>query len=175
MHRTSQNLNCRILSGLPAQARFAPLGARYRQTLGPVATGDKARCPCGTTAIWRGRQRPCLAEMNPSPAILVCDRDSVFREALRNFLLAAGHSQVEMAATVREALASLRRRTYSYVLIGVCRPFSCGRRLAVIVRRRQREATIFFLVSAQDQPFITDVSCDYVIKEYVFSNLLELM
>jgi DNA-binding NtrC family response regulator len=113
--------------------------------------------------------------MNPLPAILVCDRDIAFREALRNFLLVAGYSQVEVAATIRAALAKLRREHYGYVLIGVSRPLSEGRRLAAVVQRRQLEAKIFFLVSAKDQPFIKDASFEYLIKEYVFSNLLELI
>ena len=38
-----------------------------------------------------------------SHAILICDRDALFREALRNFLLAAGYHQIEIATTLREA------------------------------------------------------------------------
>lgn len=113
--------------------------------------------------------------MNPLPAILVSDRDTAFREALRNFLLAAGYTQVEVAASVKEALSRLRRERYRHVLIGVSRPFSLGRRLATIAQRRQPEARIFFLVGAKDQPFIKDASFETVIKEYVYSNLLELM
>lgn len=114
--------------------------------------------------------------MNPLPAILIiCERDALFREALRNFLLAAGYAEVDVAATVREALAKLRHECFGHVLIGVSRPPSHERRLAAIARRRQPEAKILFLVSAQDQPFIRDASCEYVIKEYVFSNLLGLM
>jgi DNA-binding NtrC family response regulator len=112
---------------------------------------------------------------NPLPAILVCDRDTAFRETLKNFLLAAGYAQVEVAATVQEALARLRRERYRYVLIGVSRPFSVGRRLAVIAQRRQPETKIFFLVGAKDQPFIKDASCETIIKEYVCSNLLAVM
>ena len=114
--------------------------------------------------------------MGPLPAILIiCDRDTLFREALRNFLFAAGYVDVDVAATVRHALAKLRYQCYGHILIGVSKPFSRGRRLAAIARRRQPEAKILFLVSAQDQPFIRDASCEYVIKEYVFSNLLGLM
>jgi DNA-binding NarL/FixJ family response regulator len=113
--------------------------------------------------------------MSPLPAILVCEPDILFREALRNFLLAAGYSQIEVAVTVREALAKLRRERYGVVLIGVSRPFSRGQRLAVIAQQRQLGAKILFLVSAKDQPWIQDASFEYVIKEYIFSNLLELM
>ncbi len=114
--------------------------------------------------------------MNPLPAILiVCDHDPLFREALRNFLLAAGYSQVEVAATVREAFTRLRRDCYGTILIGVSMPFSRGRRLAAIARRRQPEAKILFLVSADDQPLIKDAKFEYVIREHVFSNLLGLM
>lgn len=113
--------------------------------------------------------------MNPTAAILICDCDILFREALRNFLLAAGYSRVEVAATARDALAKLRRERYGYILIGVSQPFSRGQRLAAIVQWRQPKAKILILVSADDQPLIQDTSFDYVIKEYVFSNLLELM
>lgn len=114
--------------------------------------------------------------MIPLPAILIfCERDPLFPEALRNFLLAAGYAEVQVAATVREALTKLRCQCYGHILIGVSTPFSRGRRLAAIARRRQPGAKIIFLVSAQDQPFARDASCEYVIKEYACSNLLELM
>ena len=62
-----------------------------------------------------------------------------------------------------------------YVLIGLSPPFQRGLRLADIAGRRQRGARILFLLDAKDQPLIRDMSRDYLIKEYVFSNLLELM
>lgn len=108
-------------------------------------------------------------------AILICDCDAYFREELRNFLLAAGYSDVELAATVRDALAKLREKRYKYVLIGVSQPFSWEQRWAAIIRRRQPAAKILFLVSAADQPLIRATSCEHVIKEYVFSNLLDLL
>jgi len=113
--------------------------------------------------------------MNPVSAILICERDTLFREALRNFLLAAGYSQVEVVATVREALARLRHERYGCILIGISRPLSHKQRLAALARQRQPAARVLFLVSADDQSFISDTSFDYVLKEYVFSNLLELI
>lgn len=162
-----------MINGL--SARVVPLGAHYVQTRGSAKPGDKPRSLCSRKSIRRGWQRPCLAEMTPLPAILVCDRDTAFREALRNFLLAAGYAQVEVTATVQEALSRLRCERYRHVFIGVSRPFSFGRRLATIAQRRQPEAKIFFLVAAKDQPFIKNSSFETVIKEYVYSNLLELM
>ncbi len=113
--------------------------------------------------------------INPLSAILVCDREQLFREALRNFLLAAGYSQVLVVATAREASAMLRREHYGGVMIGMGRPFSRARRLATLARRRQPEAKIFVLVRAEDQPFIKDHSFEYIIKEHVFASLLELL
>jgi len=114
--------------------------------------------------------------MNPLPAVLIiCERDILLREALRNFILASGYFEVEVSATVREALTRLRYKCYGHVLIGVSRPFLRGRRLAAVAHRRQADARIFFLVSAEDQPFFKDPSFECVIKEYVFSTLLELM
>ena len=115
------------------------------------------------------------ATMRPLLAILIYDRDALFREALRNFLLAAGYAEVVIAATVREALAKLRCESYGHILIGISKPLSRGRRLAAIARKRQPEAKILFLVGAQDQPFARDAAFEYIIKEYVFSNLLGLM
>jgi len=113
--------------------------------------------------------------MNPSSAILIYDRDALFREALRNFLLAAGYPQVEVAATVRHALASIRCRHYRHILISVSTRGSDARRLAAIARRRQPQAKILLLVSVQDQARVRDVSFDYVLKEDIFSDLLSLM
>ena len=115
------------------------------------------------------------ADMNALVAILICDSDAYFREELQNFLLAAGYRDVEFAATVREALAKLRDKRYEYVLIGVSRTFSCERRWAAVIQRRQPAARILFLVSAADQPSIRATSCEHVIKEYMFSNLLEVL
>ena len=113
--------------------------------------------------------------MNALVAILICDGDAYFREELRNFLLAAGYPDVEFAATVRDAIAKLRENGYKYVLIGVSQPFSSERRWAAVIPRRQPDAKIVFLVSAADQPSIRATSCEHVIKEYMFSNLLELL
>lgn len=113
--------------------------------------------------------------MRPLLAILIYDRDSLFREELRNFLLAAGFAEVVIAATVREALVKLRGESFGHILIGISTPFSCERRLAAIARRRQPEAKVLFLVSAQDQPFPKAPVFECVIKEYVFANLLGLM
>ena len=109
------------------------------------------------------------------PTVLIFDRDSHFRETLKNFLLAAGYTQVEVAATIRVALAKLRRERYRLVLIGVSWPFSIACRLASIAQQRQPETKIFFLVAAKDQPFIKDATFETIIKEYVYSNLLALM
>lgn len=113
--------------------------------------------------------------MNALVGLLICDSDAYFREELRNFLLAAGYRDAEFATTVREALAKLREKRYKYVFIGVSQPFLCERRWATVIRRRQPAAKILFLVSAADQPLIRATSCEHMIKEYVFSNLLELM
>jgi DNA-binding NarL/FixJ family response regulator len=113
--------------------------------------------------------------MNALLAILICERDTLFREALRNFLLAAGYARVEVVATVREALARLRHECYGCILIGISRPLSHEQRLATLARQRQPGARVLFLVSADDQPFISDTSFDCLLKEYVFSNLLELI
>ncbi|MDQ3775001.1 MAG: hypothetical protein M3461_11880 [Pseudomonadota bacterium] len=113
--------------------------------------------------------------MSALVAILICDSDAYFREELQNFLLAAGYPDVECAATVRDAMDKLRGKRYKYVLIGVSQPFSSERRWAAVIQRRQPAAKVLFLVSAADQPSIVGTSVDHVIKEYVFSNLLELL
>src|SRR5215470_2651269 len=104
-------------------------------------------------------------------AILIYDRNVLFRESLGNFLLAAGYGRVVSAATVREALTKLRYGSYGHVLIGLSKPFYRGRRLAVVARKRQPKARILLLVGAEDQPFAMDTAFEYLTKEHVFSNL----
>jgi len=113
--------------------------------------------------------------MKSASAILICDRDSLFREALLNFLLAAGYARVEVVATAREAIRKLQSQSYKYVMIGISRPWSRARRLAAIAQRRQPGAKIFLLIHVEDMPLIKNQSFDYVIKEYAFANLLEAM
>jgi DNA-binding NtrC family response regulator len=113
--------------------------------------------------------------MSQLSAILICDHDQLFREALLNFLLAAGYSQVEVVATAREAMAKLRRQAYGHVFIGMTRPFSRGRRLAAIAQRRQPQAKIFLLINANDLVILPADSSDYVIKEHAFESLLHLL
>lgn len=113
--------------------------------------------------------------MNPLFAILVCDHDAAFREALRNFLFTAGYTRVHVVSTMREALAMLRRESYQCVLVGVSRSHLVARRLMCVVQRRQPKAKILFLISASDLPFVQDTSLVYVIKERAFTTLSELL
>jgi len=108
-------------------------------------------------------------------AILVYDRDTQFREALRNFLLTAGYSRVEVVATGRDALALLRHERYRFVLVGLSQPLSRARRLADVVRVLQPDATVVFLVDAADAPAVEDTSLVYVIKEGAFPILLDVL
>jgi DNA-binding NtrC family response regulator len=113
--------------------------------------------------------------MSSSSAILISDRDDLFRGSLMNFILSAGYSHVDVVASAREAMAKLRHERYGYVMIGIVQPFSRGRRLAAIAQRRQPMAKIFLLISAEEQPFIQNDSLNYVVKEHVLGSLLELM
>lgn len=113
--------------------------------------------------------------MNSSSAILICDRDHLFREALRNFLLAAGYSHVEVVATAREALAKFRHQPYGHIFIGIAQPFLRARRLAAIAQRRQPQAQIFLLLNADDLTILPADSSDYIIKEQAFTSLLNLL
>ena len=112
--------------------------------------------------------------MHPSQAILICDRDSGFREALRNLLFAAGYPAVEVVGTVREGLARLRREVYGCVLIGIPRLGSTERRWAFVARRRQPRAKLLFVVPAMGTRPMDTERFEYVIKERAFSALLLL-
>jgi DNA-binding NarL/FixJ family response regulator len=113
--------------------------------------------------------------MSSSSAILICDRDDLFREALVNFLLAAGYSHIEIVATARAALVKMRRERYGYILIGLSRPFSLGRRLAMLAQKLQPEAKVFLLINAADQRDVQNIRCDCIIKEHVAESLLDFL
>lgn len=161
----------------PARSRCTPLSGvdRRLEPLGTAASGGPGRHSARAADTGPQGGRHLRPEPGPSPAVLICDRDIAFCEALKNFLLAAGYCRVDAVASAREALPNLRRFGYGCVLIGLSQPFSRGLRLAGIAKRRQRDARILFLLDAKDQPLIRDASRDCLIKEYVFSNLLELM
>jgi len=107
--------------------------------------------------------------------VAICDHDPLFRAALRNFLLAAGYSKVEVAATIRVALTMLSSNVYGYILIGISRPFFRERRLAAVARCRQPKAKILFLASGDDRPAMKNAPFECVLKEQAFSTLLALM
>ena len=106
--------------------------------------------------------------------LIVCDRDTLFREALRNFLLTAGYSQVEVAVTVREAISKLRHERYRCIVVGLSRP-SHRRRLARVAQQRQPGAKVVLVVNAGEVGSVKDNSFVYVIKERAFSTLVELL
>jgi DNA-binding NtrC family response regulator len=122
-----------------------------------------------------GQQYSLTAPMSALSTILVYDRDTLFGEALQNFLFAAGFSSVDVAATMQEAFGSLRHKRYNNILIDLSPRRSGERRWAALIQRRQPGAKIIFLMKAVDQPLIREGAFDYVIKEHVYSSLLELM
>lgn len=107
--------------------------------------------------------------------ILIFDQDSLSREAVRNFLLAAGCAPVDVATTPSDALAKLGSRSYHYVLVAISGDLLQGRQLAVQARRLQPGANVFPLIDARDLPQIHDDAFEYIIKESVFPALLELL
>jgi DNA-binding NarL/FixJ family response regulator len=113
--------------------------------------------------------------MNSSHAILICDREPFFREALVNLLLSAGYSRVEVVTTAREALRRLRRQNYSHVLIGIASSPLRSRRLARIAQQRQPRAKIIFLVRVQERDAVNAQGFDCIIKEQAFVSLLQAM
>ncbi len=110
--------------------------------------------------------------MNSTSAILICDRDHLFREALRNFLLAAGYLHIEIVTTAQEALAKLRREHYGCILIGITQPWQKARRLATVAKHRQPQAKLLLIVRAAEQPLIQNDVFEYILKEQIYSDLL---
>jgi len=110
--------------------------------------------------------------MISSSAILICDRGHLFRESLRNFLLAAGYLHIEIATTVLEALAKLRRERYGCILIGMTQPPRKAWRMAAVAKRRQPQAKLLLMAAADEPPFVQNDSFEYIIKEQVYSDLL---
>lgn len=113
--------------------------------------------------------------MNSTHAILICDREPFYREALVNLLLAAGYTNVEVVSTAREALRQLRRHNYSHVLMGVATSARRSLRLARIAQRRQPHARIILLSRAQEREAINAHGFDCIIKEQAFLSLLDTM
>ena len=108
-------------------------------------------------------------------SVLVFDLNRLYREEMRNFLLAAGFKEVDVAATETETIAMLHRKSYRYVLIGLSRPLSRGLALAADAERLQQGARILGLIEAKDQPLLDNGSVEFIIKESALPILLELM
>ena len=107
--------------------------------------------------------------------ILVFDRDRQLREGLRNFLLTSGYTRVHVIMSIRSALLKLRQERLDVILLGASPPIPAVRRLARVAQYRQPAAKIFLLVAASDQPSFIDVPDRVILKEYMYSNLLELL
>ncbi|HSF58810.1 MAG TPA: response regulator [Candidatus Binatia bacterium] len=122
-----------------------------------------------------GQQYSLTPPMSALSAILIYDRDTLFGEALQNFLFAAGFSSVDVATTLQEALGRLRCNHYTNILIDLSPRRSGQRRWSAVIQRRQPDANIIFLIKAADQPLIQEGAFDHVIKEYGFAALLELI
>ena len=107
--------------------------------------------------------------------ILVFDRDRQLREGLRNFLLTSGYTHVHVVMSIRSALLKLRQERLDVILLGASPPIPAVRRLARVAQCRQPAAKIFQLVAVNDQTSFVDVPDGVILKEYMYSNLLELL
>jgi DNA-binding NarL/FixJ family response regulator len=115
-----------------------------------------------------------MPPIDPTFRILIFDHDDVLREALRNFLLAAGYVDVEVAATTEETFGKLKAASFHLVFFAIT-PFLSGRELLREAQRLAPDAKIFPLIDADDQQLIDNDDFDYVIKESVLSNVLGLV
>ncbi len=113
--------------------------------------------------------------MPRTTAILICDREELFRETLMNFLLAAGYQQIALATTVKEALRLLHQNQFDYVLIGNTRQLSLARRLKIIAQRLQPQARIVCMKRAWPQAFDGTLCQNIVLKERIYESLLEVL
>jgi DNA-binding NarL/FixJ family response regulator len=109
-----------------------------------------------------------------SAAILIFDRQRLFREGLRNYLLASGYTHIRIAVSIQSVLSKLRQESFALILLGVSAPTFSVKRLVKVVRLRQPAAEVFLLVTAKDQSYIQDEPVQVLLKEYVYADLLEL-
>ena len=112
--------------------------------------------------------------MARTAAILICDREELFRETLMNFLLTAGYQQIALATTVKEALRLLHQNQFNYVLIGNTRQLSLARRLKMVAQRLQPQARIVCMKSAWLQAFDGTICQSIILKERIYESLLEV-
>lgn len=113
--------------------------------------------------------------MTRTAAVLICDREALFRETLMNFLLIAGYHEIALAGTVREALRLLHRKRFEFVLIGNTRQLSLTRRLKMIAQRLQPQAKIVCMKRALPQAFEATLCQSIVLKERIYESLLEVL
>ena len=113
--------------------------------------------------------------MNRTAAIMICDRENLFRETLMNYLLAAGYTEIELAANVRAALRLLHAKRFSAILIGVHHPPTLARRLRFVVRRLQPGARIVCLKRVWLQRLEAHECDEVLLKERVYESLLDTL
>lgn len=110
------------------------------------------------------------------PSILLHLRTPHLSASLRNYLLSGGYPRVVGVATAKAVLAELRSRDYGYVLIELVDPIKRGEWMAQAIALRWPRLRVIVLVdgAALSQVRKNRRYC-VVIKEYVFSNLLQSM
>lgn len=110
-----------------------------------------------------------------SAAILIFDRQSLFRESLRNYLLASGFTNICTALSIQAVLAKFRQERFALILLGVSVPMAPVLRLAKVAQLRQPAAKVLLLLAASEQCCLSDAPALVLLKEYVYANLLDLI
>lgn len=113
--------------------------------------------------------------MSRTAAVLICDREELFRETLMNFLLTAGFTEIKAATNIHEALHLLHRQQFNHILIGMIRFNTLERRLKLVARHLQPQARIICMKSALPRIFDETHCHSTVLKEQIYEDLLDLL
>jgi len=113
--------------------------------------------------------------MGSTKEILICDRDKLFRESLRNFLLMAGYSRITVTQNLPEELVKPDGVPFDYILIGIHAPFFQISELANRLSQPRVQSKIFFLILASEQHLFPNSSLNILIKEKIYESILELI
>lgn len=118
--------------------------------------------------------------MNKNSSVLIISPDGYYREELFNYLLASGYKEIQIADSIKNALPIVKEKHFSSVLIDISKEDLESLDYVYEAQKIAPNSKLILLIESQYQDLIDNKNRDkmnfeYVIKQFMLSNLLEIL